>query len=70
MKRKVKFEQTTLLMVGINQAAIGQSIDNHCTVGGGGGGGGGGERGGGEGEGVRIDGGGKGGGSPGQRWAC
>ena len=45
MKRKVKFEQTTLLMVGINQAAIGQSIDNHCTVGGGGGGGGGGERG-------------------------
>ena len=38
MKRKVKFEQTSLLMVGINQAAIGQSMVNHCTVGGGGGG--------------------------------
>ena len=37
MKRKVKFEQTTLLMVGINQAAIGKSMVNHCTVGGGGG---------------------------------
>ena len=35
MKRKVKFEQTSLLMVGINQAAIGKSMVNHCTVGGG-----------------------------------
>ena len=33
MKRKVKFEQTTLLIVGIIQAAIGQSMGNHCTVG-------------------------------------
>ena len=39
MKRKVKFEQTTLLMVGIIQTAIGKSMVNHCTVGGGGGGG-------------------------------